>query len=76
MAVHHCAWFCNNKYLVHDRAIRRIAKYLAIMSIYTNLLDGIIWLSTQDIVYMLHLIKHKILRGCRLCLWYFPRRFP
>ena len=50
MAVHQCARFCNNPRLVHKRFVRRITKYLAIMSTYVDLLDRNIWLTTCGIV--------------------------
>ena len=40
MSVHHCVHFCNNPRPVHERAVRRIVKYLASTSIYVNLPDG------------------------------------
>ena len=50
MDVHQCARFCNNPRLVHKRFVRRITKYLAIMSTYVDLLDRNIWLTTCGIV--------------------------
>ena len=46
MAVHQCANFFNNPRLVHERAVRCIAKYLARISTPMNLIDGKQQLST------------------------------
>ena len=43
--------FYNNLHLVHERAIRRITKYLARMSTYVDLPDGNWWLTICDVVY-------------------------
>ena len=51
MAVHQCACFCNNLRLVHERAIRKISKYLASTSTYVDLPDGNFWLSAWGVVY-------------------------
>ena len=40
MAVHQCARFFDNLYLVNERALRCTTKYLAILPTYTDLLDG------------------------------------
>ena len=66
MAVHRCAQFCNNPLLVHERAVRIIAKYLTSTSTYTYLPDGDIRLSTHGIVYSPDEEKnHWMLHGCR-----------
>ena len=39
MSIHQCAHFGNNPHLVHERAVRRIAKHLASTSTYVNLPD-------------------------------------
>ena len=51
MAAHQCAQFCNNLHLVHERAIRRIANYLASKYTYVDLPDENWWLSTYSVVY-------------------------
>ena len=51
MSIHHCAHFFNNPHLVHERSIRRIAKYLAIMSTYVYLPDGYWRSTTCGVVY-------------------------
>ena len=51
MAVHQCARFCNNPSLVHESAVRKIAKYHTSTSTYVDLPDGNIWLTTQRIFY-------------------------
>ena len=44
--------FCNNLHLVHKHSVRRIAKYLAIMSICVDLPIGNQWLTTRGVVYI------------------------
>ena len=51
MAVHQCARFRNNPRLVHECAVRCIAKYLTSTSKYVDLLDGNPQLSTCGVVY-------------------------
>ena len=51
MAVHHCALFCNNSRFLHERAVRRIAKYLLSISTHMNLTGGTRRLSTCGVVY-------------------------
>ena len=60
MAVHQCARFFNNPRLVHKRAVRRIAKYLASTSYYVYFPDVNRWLSTRVVVY-----KPNILKGVK-----------
>ena len=47
-----CARFCNNPCLVHECAVRCMAKYPVSTSTYTDLPGGNIWLSTRVIVYI------------------------
>ena len=60
MVVHQCAPFCNNTCLVHERAIRCMAKYLASTSTYVDLPDGNRRLSTRGVVY--HPDKEKFIQ--------------
>ena len=51
MDVHQCEQFCNNMRLMHERAVRRITKYLARTSTHMDLPDGNRWLYTCRVVY-------------------------
>ena len=57
MAVHQCALFYNNPCLVHDRAVRRIPKYLASTSTYVDLPNGNQMLTTEVVVYSNYIKK-------------------
>ena len=57
MAVHQCARFCSNLRLVHQRAVRRITKYLVSMSTYVDLPGGNIRLTTFRLVYRTGIYK-------------------
>ena len=50
MDVHQCEQFCNNMRLMHERAVRRITKYLARTSTHMDLPDGNRWLYTCRVV--------------------------
>ena len=51
MTVHQCAQLCNDLSLVHERAIRHIANYLASTSTYVYLPDGNQRLFTRGVFY-------------------------
>ena len=51
MDVHQCARFSNDPLLVHECAVRRIARYLAITFTYIDLPDGNRRLSTRGVFY-------------------------
>ena len=51
MAIHQCAFFCNNPHLVHERAIRLIAKYLASTSTHVDLTNGNCRLTKNSVVF-------------------------
>ena len=51
LVVHHCALFCNNSPLVHERVVRHIAKYFTSTSTYVDFIDGNLQLSTRGVVY-------------------------
>ena len=51
VAIHQFAPFFNGLCLVHEYAIRCIAKYLVSTSMYTDLSDVILQLSTCGVVY-------------------------
>ena len=57
MAVYKCELLCNNPRLVHDRAFRRITRYLASTSTYVNLMESYRWLYTNGIVYNMDKVK-------------------
>ena len=58
MAIHQCACFCNNPRLVHERAVRRITKYLARTPTHTDLPVGNIQVYTCRVVYRPNKEKH------------------
>ena len=58
MNIQQCASFFNNTRLVHERAVRQIAKHLTSMSTYVDLRDRKQWLTTSIIVYKPEIEKY------------------
>ena len=57
MAIHQCAQFCNNLYVVHKWAVRGISNYLANTSTYVDLPDGNWRLTACGVVYKINIGK-------------------
>ena len=57
MTLYQCAHLCNNPRLVHERAVRLIAKYLTSKSTYMDLPDINLWLTTCGVFYKPDIVK-------------------